>query len=109
PYTYRALHLFACSPRSAASIRFLCVAPALCFRLPSDLRSPGEPLPSANTSPYRACRGLSPPSRCALPGAQKKAATLFGLRLFALRAWRCPTLTWGDPTLPSALSVFTSE
>ena len=26
-----------------------------------------------------------------------------------LKAWRCPTLTWGDPTLPSALSVFTSE
>ena len=26
-----------------------------------------------------------------------------------LDAWQCPTLTWGDPTLPSALSVFTSE
>ena len=25
------------------------------------------------------------------------------------KAWRCPTLTWGDPTLPSALSSFTSE
>ncbi len=24
-------------------------------------------------------------------------------------AWRCPTLTWGDPTLPSALLRFTSE
>jgi len=24
-------------------------------------------------------------------------------------AWQCPTLTWGDPTLPSALSIFTSE
>ena len=53
PYTYRALHAFACSPRGAASIRFLFVAPALCFRLPSDLQSPGEPLPSANTSPCR--------------------------------------------------------
>ena len=30
-------------------------------------------------------------------------------RLFELRSWRCPTLTWGDPTLPSALNVFTSE
>ena len=24
-------------------------------------------------------------------------------------AWRCPTLTWGNPTLPSALFGFTSE
>ena len=23
--------------------------------------------------------------------------------------WRCPTLTWGSPTLPSALQHFTSE
>ena len=29
--------------------------------------------------------------------------------VFKLKAWWCPTLTWGDPTLPSALSVFTSE
>ena len=38
----------------------------------------------------------------------KKAAT-FRLRPSQLGAWRCPTLTWGDPTLPSALSGFTSE
>ena len=25
------------------------------------------------------------------------------------KAWRCPTLTWGSPTLPSALLRFTSE
>ena len=30
-------------------------------------------------------------------------------RVFVFKAWRCPTLTWGDPTLPSALSSFTSE
>ena len=59
-------------PAVTPLIRFLFVAPALCFRLPSDLQSPGEPLPSANTSPCRVCRGLSPPSECALPGAQKK-------------------------------------
>ena len=29
-------------------------------------------------------------------------STLFG-------AWRCPTLTWGNPTLPSALLRFTTE
>ena len=28
---------------------------------------------------------------------------------FVFKAWRCPTLTWGGPTLPSALSCFTSE
>ena len=59
-------------PAVTPLIRFLFVPPALCFRLPSDLPSPGEPLPSANTSPCRACGGLSPPSECALPGAQKK-------------------------------------
>ncbi len=26
-----------------------------------------------------------------------------------LKAWRCSTLTWGDPTLPSTLFRFTSE
>src|SRR5882672_6258877 len=70
---YRALHLYACLPHGAASIRFLFVAPALCFRLPSDSRSPEKPLPSANTCPCRLCRGLSPPNECALPGAQTNA------------------------------------
>src|SRR5690606_15185951 len=53
-------------PAVTPPIRFLFVAPALCFRLPSDPQSPGEPLPSANTSPCRVYRGLSPPSECAL-------------------------------------------
>ena len=30
---------------------------------------PGHPCRSANTSPCRVCRGLPPPSECALPGA----------------------------------------
>jgi len=34
---------------------------------------PGHPCRAANISPCRVCRGLSPPSECALPGAQKKA------------------------------------
>src|SRR5699024_10983727 len=53
-------------------IRFLFVRPALCFGLPPDDRSPASPLPPANSSPCRVSRGLSPPSRCALPGAPKK-------------------------------------
>ena len=28
---------------------------------------------------------------------------------FMCSIWRCPTLTWGNPTLPSALRHFTSE
>ena len=43
---------------------------------------------------------VSPPKqspRCSpAPGAQ-------------INAWQCPTFTWGDPTLSSALSVFTTE
>ena len=68
-------------------IRFLFVRPAFCLGLPSDSRSPATPLPPANTSPCRVCRGLSPPSHplghhsqagCAyaqraMPGAHKKA------------------------------------
>jgi hypothetical protein len=60
-------------PAALASIRFLFVAPALCFRLPSDLESPQAPLPSANTSSCQACRGLPPPRECALPGAPKES------------------------------------
>ncbi|MCK6795569.1 hypothetical protein L8P21_09400, partial [Enterobacter kobei] len=38
----------------------------------------------------------------------KKPRTLrYGVLLFD--AWQFPTLTWGDPTLPSALRRFTSE
>ena len=32
----------------------------------------GHPCRSANSSPCRACRGLAPPSKCALPGAQNE-------------------------------------
>ena len=38
----------------------------------------------------------------------KKPRTIrYGVLLFD--AWQFPTLTWGDPTLPSALRRFTSE
>ncbi|WP_372436666.1 recombinase family protein [Pseudomonas veronii] len=51
-------------------IRFLFVRPAFCLGLPSDSQSPATPLPPANTSPCRVCRGLSPPSHQL--GAPKK-------------------------------------
>ena len=33
----------------------------------------------------------------------------YGTGFFLFNAWQFPTLTWGDPTLPSALRRFTSE
>jgi hypothetical protein len=65
-------------PNASPRIRFLFVRPALCLGLPPDSQSPATPLPPANTSPCRACRGLSPPSECVLPGAQKKPALAGG-------------------------------
>ncbi len=35
--------------------------------------------------------------------------TCLNLKQVQIKAWRCPTLTWGNPTLPSALFRFTSE
>src|ERR1700758_3088621 len=42
----------------------------------------GHPCCSANTSPCRVCRGLTPPSECALPGAPKEKARANGSGLF---------------------------
>ena len=39
----------------------------------------------------------------------KKPQTLCARGFSELNAWRCPTLTWGDPTLPSARLRFTAE
>jgi hypothetical protein len=41
----------------------------------------GHPCRSANTSPCRVCRGLSPPNECALPGAPKQKGRTCGPRL----------------------------
>ncbi len=55
----------------------------------------------------------APPGRHAgtLPGGHKRKKKLsLSTELSALfDAWQFPTLTWGDPTLPSALRRFTSE
>lgn len=61
--------LWTAYPAMPPRIRFLFVRPALCLGLPSDSQSPAKPLPLASTSPCRVCRGLSPLSGCALPGA----------------------------------------
>jgi hypothetical protein len=45
----------------------------------------GHRCPSANTSPCRVCRGLTPPSECALPGAPKEKSLAAARDLF--RSW----------------------
>ena len=44
-----------------------------------------------------------------LAGSIKQKPLNHSIQGLKLKSWRCPTLTWGGPTLPSALSVFTSE
>ena len=41
-----------------------------------------------------------------VPSKRKKPAVR---RVSLIGTWQCPTLTWGSPTLPSALIRFTSE
>ena len=48
----------------------------------------------------RMCKGLDIKEPCTTRG---------NTGLFYNKAWQCPTFTWGDPTLSSALSVLTSE
>ena len=40
---------------------------------------------------------------------QQKALNVSSGLFTLFDAWQCPTLAWGDPTLPSALRRFTSE
>ncbi|WP_288398527.1 hypothetical protein, partial [uncultured Serratia sp.] len=40
--------------------------------------------------------------------AQQKALNVSSGLSALFDAWQCPTLAWGDPTLPSALRRFTS-
>ena len=45
-----------------------------------------------------------------LPGPRNnKAHPLLGGWALGIGAWRCPTLAWGGPTLPSAMTRFTAE
>ena len=53
-------------------MRFLSVRPVFCLRLPSHKTSRLCSCRLANISPCRACKGLSPSSECAMPGAQNK-------------------------------------
>ena len=76
PCKCRALTICAASPRGAASyplpVRQASALPSGFLQIRS---YPRHPCRSANSSPCRASRGLSPPSRCALPGTPTKTAT----------------------------------
>ena len=104
-------------PAMTPRIRFLFVRPAFCLGLPSDSPSRETPLPSASTSPYRACRGLSPPSHPeapppgtapikalrAVPGAQQKAPSRRCTGLGSWRAYRARSSRRGS-RLPRPLT-----
>ena len=64
---------------------------------PCRIRSPGKR--SATGETYRHA-GRTTETQKAHPA---------GWALHLFDAWQFPTLTWGDPTLPSALRRFTSE
>src|SRR6185437_16732806 len=60
----------------------------------------GHPCCSANTSPCRVCRGLSPPSECALPGAPTRrppvrAASLSPYAVVVITALAFLPPSWG--------------
>ena len=73
--------------------------------LPSTLRAIFATLRCSNLLPAN----LSLRSSSTRKTENKKAPVKKRQGLVYFKAWRCPTLTWGDPTLPSALSSFTSE
>jgi len=60
-----------------------------------------HPCCSANTSPCRVCRGLTPPSECALPGAPKRSPA-HGRASFLSAAATTPT--GAEPFLQSHLA-----
>ena len=74
PYKYWALVISATSPGCAASSASSSSGQRFASGFPQVRSRPRHPCRAASSSPCRASRGLSPPSRCALPGAQKKAA-----------------------------------
>ncbi len=56
------------------------------------------------------CRvAASPCPACRFSTYKRKKAILPDGLFTCLMPWQFPTLTWGDPTLPSALRRFTSE
>jgi hypothetical protein len=65
-------------PNTSPRIRFLFIRPAFCFRLPPDAQSSETPLLSANSSPCRVSRGLSPPSRAWLGSSTLKQLAAHG-------------------------------
>lgn len=72
-YKYWALVIMDTSPRYAASSASCTSGQRFAFGFLQIRSRPRHPCRSANSSPCRASRGLSPPSECALPGAPTKS------------------------------------
>ena len=73
PCKFRALTILATSPRLRRLVSASCSSgQRFAFGFLQIRSHPRHPCRSANSSPCRASRGLSPPSKCALPGAPKK-------------------------------------
>ena len=66
-----ALHLLACSPAAPPLSASCSSGQRFAYSFLQIPPRDGHPCRSANTSPCRVCRGLPPPSECALPGAPK--------------------------------------
>ncbi len=78
PYRYRTLKSLAFSSRRDRLICDFCSS-GQCFAF-GFLQIPprgGHPCRSANSSPCRVCRGLAPPSECALPGTLTRISHSF--------------------------------
>ena len=70
------------------------------------------PVTSLQVTSFGPCRAHWEPAcrRREIPKPQTaKIPDCFQSGILSIGAWRCPTLTWGDPTLPSALNRFTTE
>jgi hypothetical protein len=85
PDDYRASNLYAFSPECGCLLCASCSSGRgfACRFLQTPPRG-GSPCGLANGSRHLARRGLSPPSRCALPGAHKKRAVCEKTPLFQL-------------------------
>ena len=72
-----------------------------CFTIPT--KPPKSPFPLS----YQRAFSISISQKTKTLSLSLTTGFLFALALISI--WRCPTLTWGNPTLPSALLRFTSE
>ncbi len=82
--------------------RCCALCPGYAFVAPVSAAPPGGDIPHTAKNPAPFGTGFFLNAKNKKPGLSTGLSALFD-------AWQFPTLTWGDPTLPSALRRFTSE